>query len=159
MKEHRYEITNTWTGNLGTGTSGYRVYSRNHEIAAPGKGAAILGSSDPAFRGDAARYNPEELLVASLSTCHMLWLLHVCTDAGITVVAYADHAIGTMRETPDGGGEFTNVTLRPQVTITNGARAGEMQALHHRAHQLCFIARSVNFRVQVDGCVIDAEEA
>src|SRR5450755_1012214 len=97
-KEHRYRTTTTWTGNLGTGTSHYRAYARDYEIVAPGKSSPVLGSSDPAFRGDASRYNPEDLLVASLSACHMLWFLHLCAQAGILVTSYSDAATGTMAE-------------------------------------------------------------
>ncbi|HEY1758563.1 MAG TPA: OsmC family protein [Bryobacteraceae bacterium] len=145
---HRYVITNRWTGNLGSGTSAYRAYSRNHELSAEAKSAPIEGSSDPAFRGDPSRYNPEELLVGSLSACHMLALLHLCADAGIVVTDYSDEAEGEMLEHPGGAGEFTRVVLRPRMTITDPARISDAIALHHRAHELCFIARSVNFPVE-----------
>ena len=142
---HRYEIVTTWTGNRGSGTSSYRAYGREHEIHGAGKLAPIPGSSDPAYRGDAARYNPEELLVAALSACHMLWMLHLCADAGIVVTAYSDAAAGCMN-----GSRFTEVTLRPRVEIADPARAGELDALHHRAHELCYIANSVNFAVRCE---------
>src|SRR5947208_2288807 len=112
-KSHTYTVQMKWTGNLGTGTSSYRAYSRNHEISVQGK-PMIPGSSDPAFRGDPARYNPEDMLVAALSTCHLLVYLHLCADSGITVVDYTDDPMGTMVETEDGGGYFTEVTLRPR---------------------------------------------
>jgi organic hydroperoxide reductase OsmC/OhrA len=147
-REHHYRITTTWTGNLGTGTSDYHAYSRDHEITIAGKGAPLPGSSDAAFRGDPARYTPEELLVASLSTCHMLWFLHLCADAGIGVTEYVDAASGAMSENADGSGEFTRVILRPRAVITDSARIAEAMALHPRAHELCFIARSVNFPVE-----------
>src|SRR4030095_12641543 len=102
-KEHSYSVKLNWTGNLGQGTSGYRAYSRNHEISAGGK-PALPGSSDPTFRGDPTRYNPEEFLVSALSTCHMLWYLHLCAEAQIVVLEYSDEASGVMEETPDGGG-------------------------------------------------------
>ena len=146
-RQHRYTITNRWTGNLGTGTSAYREYSRNHELRASGKGAVIAGSSDPVFRGDATRYNPEELLVAALSACHMLVMLHLSADAGIVVTEYVDEAEGEMEEHGDTG-EFTRVVLRPRMRITEASRISDATALHHRAHQLCFIARSVNFPVE-----------
>jgi len=146
-RTHRYIVTNRWTGNLGLGTSAYAAYSRNHELTADGKGAAILGSSDPAFRGDPSRYNPEELLVGALSACHMPVMLHLCADAGIVVTDYSDEAEGEMREHEDRG-EFTRVVLRPRMTITDAARVAEAMQLHHRAHELCFIARSVNFPVE-----------
>lgn len=154
-RPHAYAIHVTWTGNLGAGTSDYRAYSRDHEITAAGK-PVLPGSSDPAFRGDPSRYNPEELLVASLSACHMLWYLHLCAEAGIVVSAYEDAARGTMLESPWGEAAFSNVVLRPVVRIQAGADAKLAEALHERAHERCFIARSVNFpvrcepRVQVD---------
>lgn len=143
---HHYKIDLTWTGNTGEGTKTYRGYERSHTIAAPGK-PVIEGSSDPAFRGDASRYNPEELLVAALSACHMLSYLHVCAVAGIVVVDYKDEATGTMVETKNGGGHFTEVTLHPVVTITDAARIDEASHLHHKAGELCFIAASCNFPV------------
>ena len=141
-REHRYEVAVRWTG----ATSSYNSYSRNHEISARGK-PPIPGSSDPAFRGDAARYNPEEMLVASLSTCHMLWYLHLCADAGVVVTTYEDSPYGLMREEPDGGGHFIEVVLRPVVTLARGSEQNAAR-LHDRAHDLCFIARSVNFPVR-----------
>jgi organic hydroperoxide reductase OsmC/OhrA len=148
-KEHAFEVSVAWTGNTGAGTSGYTAYERAHEIAGAGK-PTIPGSSDPAFRGDASRYNPEELLVASLSACHMLWYLHLCADAGIVVTAYEDHAEGLMRLADDGGGHFKEVTLRPAVTIREGCDAGLARSLHARAHRLCFIANSMNFEVRAE---------
>jgi organic hydroperoxide reductase OsmC/OhrA len=149
-REHRYSINVTWTGNRGTGTSSYRAYGRDHEISSPGKSASIAGASDPAFRGDPAKYNPEELLVAALSACHMLSMLHLCADAGITVTSYTDDATGIMRQNADGSGEFVQVTLRPRLSLADASRAPELHALHERAHELCFIARSVNFPVRCE---------
>ncbi|HZZ64399.1 MAG TPA: OsmC family protein [Candidatus Baltobacteraceae bacterium] len=148
--EHRYTVTTTWTGNLGSGTSSYRSYGRDHEMTASGKARAIAGSSASVFRGDESRYNPEELLVGALSACHMLMFLHLCADARIVVQAYRDEAAGTMRVHPDGAGEFTQVVLRPQVTFEQPADAAQALPLHERAHHLCFIARSVNFPVRCD---------
>jgi organic hydroperoxide reductase OsmC/OhrA len=156
QREHQYRVTTTWTGNLGAGTSDYRAYSRNHEIKIPGKHAPLPGSADAAFRGDPSRYTPEELLVASLSTCHMLWYLHLCADAGIVVKEYEDAASGTLAEHPDGSGEFTSVVLHPRVVIAGPARIPDATALHHRAHAVCFIARSVNFPVEHEPVVIAA---
>jgi organic hydroperoxide reductase OsmC/OhrA len=147
--EHAYRVGLAWTGNLGQGTSGYRAYARSHEITAPGK-PPLPGSSDPHFLGDPARYNPEELLVASLSSCHMLWYLHLCADAGIVVTKYVDRPEGTMIETPEGGGHFTEVVLRPTAAIRGDCDAGLAIALHERAHELCFIARSVRFPVRCE---------
>jgi len=119
-KQHTYSATVTWTGNKGTGTSSYRDYARSYEILAKGK-AAILGSSDPAFRGDGSRWNPEDLLVGSLAACHKLWYLHLCAEAGVVVVAYVDEAEGVMEEMADGGGQFVQVTLRPRVRVADGS--------------------------------------
>jgi organic hydroperoxide reductase OsmC/OhrA len=148
-KKHSYNVHITWTGNRGQGTSGYTVYDRAHDIAAPGK-PVIPGSSDPAFRGDRSRYSPEDLLVASLSACHMLWYLHLCADAKIIVTDYVDEASGSMVETADGGGHFTEVVLRPTAVIEAGADPTVAAALHERAHALCFIASSVNFDVRCE---------
>jgi organic hydroperoxide reductase OsmC/OhrA len=148
-KAHRYEVGVEWTGDKGQGTASYRAYERAHEISAAGK-LAIGGSSDPAFRGDGSRYNPEELLVAALSACHLLSYLHVCADAGVVVTRYADSAVGLMAETDEGGGHFTEVTLRPAVTITKESDAALAGELHEKAHHLCFIASSVNFPVRTE---------
>jgi organic hydroperoxide reductase OsmC/OhrA len=146
----------TWTGNLGQGTSSYRAYSRNHEIAAAGK-PVLPGSSDPTFRGDPDRYNPEEFLVSSLSTCHMLWYLHLCAEAKIVVVEYVDEASGVMTERSDGGGRFTEVTLKPHVVIASAGDLARAEALHEHAHHLCFIANSVNFPVRCEPRIRIAE--
>lgn len=147
MKQHQYKIKVEWTGNLGKGTSHYTAYNRNHVIQADNK-AEILGSSDPSFRGDKTRYNPEELLLSTLSSCHLLQYLHLCAVAGVVVMAYEDQAEGIMVETPDGGGHFTEVTLKPIVKVAEAAMIEMASKLHHRAHELCFIARSVNFPVK-----------
>jgi organic hydroperoxide reductase OsmC/OhrA len=148
-KEHLYRAHVTWTGNRGVGTRGYRDYGREHEIAS-GQKPVIPGSSDPNFRGDATRWNPEDLLVASLSTCHQLWYLHVCSAAGIVVTAYVDEAEGVMVETDDGGGRFASVTLRPHARLAAGSDPTKAAGLHHEAHAKCFIANSVNFPVSVE---------
>lgn len=114
----------------------------------------IPGSSDPSFRGDRTRYNPEELLVASLSGCHMLWYLHLCADHRIVVIRYRDAAEGKMSEAPDGSGRFTEVVLQPEVTLQAGADRELAQVLHEKAHQLCFIANSVNFPVRCQASII-----
>ena len=146
-KSHRYEVTVTWTGNTGTGTSSYRDYSRAHDVTAPGK-PPLAGSADPTFRGDPARWNPEELLLTALSQCHMLSFLHVCVTAKVVVTDYADTPYGTMTTTADGGGAFDEVVLRPRVTLADPAQAALLPELHERAHELCFIANSVNFPVR-----------
>lgn len=146
MKQHTYRVRVDWTGNDGAGTTNYRSYRRDHTISADGK-PPLPGSSDPAFRGDATRYNPEDLLVASLSACHMLWYLHLCAVNQINVLAYVDRAAGEMTESADGSSAFTRVMLAPRVTIAAGGDPDRARALHDEAHHLCFIARSVNFRV------------
>ncbi|HUZ79979.1 MAG TPA: OsmC family protein [Thermoplasmata archaeon] len=148
---HYYRASVRWTGNRGTGTSAYRAYDRDHLIAFEGK-PELPGSSDPIFRGDRSRYNPEELLVASLSACHMLWYLHLCAESDIVVETYSDEANGTMETAPDGSGRFVLVTLHPAVTIRSGSpdRARE---LHTRADEMCFIANSVNFPVRCEPTV------
>lgn len=135
-----------WTGDTGSGTKTIRSYERAHEVSAGGK-PVILGSADPAFRGDPARYNPEELLVAALSQCHMLWFLSLAALAGVVVTGYRDRATGTMVEDADGGGRFTEVVLNPEIEVESGAE--KIAHLHEEAHHKCFIANSVNFPVTV----------
>ena len=154
-REHRYLVALTWTGNRGTGTSSYRDYSRDYEIGVDGK-PGILGSADPAFRGDRSRWNPEELLVASLAACHKLWYLHLAAEAGIVVTAYADRAEGVMEVGRDGAGRFTNVVLRPTVTVAAGCNAELARTLHKPAHEKCFIANSVNFPVECEPQIVTA---
>lgn len=152
-KQHRYATRTEWSGNLGEGTANYRAYSRDHVISAAGR-PDLLGSSDPAFRGDASRWNPEDLLVASLSSCHMLWYLHLCAQAKIVLLAYHDDAAGTMVEDDHDGGRFTQAVLRPVATIAAGGDAVLAKALHEEAHRLCFIANSVNFPVTIEPVVL-----
>lgn len=158
-RTHRYSITVRWTGNTGSGTSDYRSYDRRHEISAGAEKPAIAGSSDPVFRGDAGRWNPEELLIASLSACHKLWYLHLCADAGVRVISYVDHAEGVMEEADDGSGRFALVLLRPEVTIAGAAPLEKCHQLHEMAHRMCFIANSVNFPVQHQPKIVVAEGA
>lgn len=146
MSTHNYSATIEWTGNRGTGTSGYRDYDRAHVIHIAGK-ADIAGSSDPGYLGDAGAHNPEDMLVASLSACHMLWYLHLCSAAGIIITAYRDEAVGEMEVEKDGAGQFARVTLHPHLTLAPGSDTAKAEALHHEAHAKCFIARSVNFPV------------
>lgn len=154
-REHRYHTTVRWTGNTGAGTVSYRGYKRDYEIAATGK-PVIPGSSDPHFHGNGARWNPEDLLVASLSACHELWYLHLCADAGVVVKAYEDDAEGCMTERADGSGSFDRVVLRPRVTITKESDAALAMTLHEHAHEKCFIARSVNFPVTTEATITHA---
>jgi organic hydroperoxide reductase OsmC/OhrA len=142
-KAHHYSLQLNWTGNKGEGTRRYRSYARDYTVELEGK-PPLPGSADPAFLGDATRHNPEDLFLASVSSCHMLWYLHLCSTAGIIVTAYRDEAEGVMDENPDGSGQFSSVTLKPFVTITDPARKAEAKALHDKVGALCFIARSIN---------------
>ena len=144
---HDYRVDVVWTGNTGQGTSSYRSYHRTHEVRAPGKDP-LPGSADPVFGGEDERYNPEELLVASLSQCHMLWYLHLAAETGVLVLGYHDRAGGTLREGPDGAGEFTEVVLAPEVTVADPAIVDAAEALHARAHELSYVAKAVNFPVR-----------
>ena len=155
-REHTYSATVTWTGNRGDGTAGYKTYTRDHDIACPGK-PVIRGSADPAYRGDAARHNPEDMLVAALSACHMLWYLHLCSAAGVVVTAYEDAAEGVMQtHPPEGAGEFARVILMPRVTITADSDADAAAHLHQKANANCFVARSVNFPVDHEPTIVKA---
>jgi organic hydroperoxide reductase OsmC/OhrA len=146
-RTHSYEVSVEWTGNTGTGTSGYRDYERSHTVRAAGL-PDIAGSADRVFRGAKDRWNPEQLLVVARSQCHLLSYLHVAADAGVVVTADEDDAIGTMAEDGRGGGSFSEVVLRPKVTVADPATAERARELHERAHELCFIAASVNFPVR-----------
>ena len=157
-REHRYTSAVIWTGNTGAGTATYAGYSRDHVIGAPGK-PEIAGSSDPAFRGDGARYNPEDLLVASIASCHMLWYLHLAAEHGIVVTSYEDHAEGVMLEETDGAGAFERVTLKPRLHLAPGSDAALALSLHAKAHEKCFISRSVNFPVYCDAAIAGTDES
>lgn len=158
-RAHTYRVAVSWTGNRGEGTSGYRAYDRSHEVTAGAQDQAhdsrrrgrphpIAGSSDPDFRGDPDRWNPEQLLTAAVAQCHMLWYLHLCAVAGVVVTGYCDDAVASMAEDADGGGRFTQVVLRPQVTVSSPDMIEKAIGLHRDAHEKCFIARSVNFPVR-----------
>lgn len=144
---HTYHSTITWTGNTGLGTADYNTYQRSHTISIQNK-VAILATSDPAFRGDKTKHNPEDLFLSSLSSCHMLWYLHLCTIAGINVMSYEDNAVGIMEEFSNGSGKFTEVTLHPVVMITDANMIEKANALHREANSMCFIANSCNFEVK-----------
>lgn len=146
LDEHRYALTVRWTGNLGEGTASYRGYSRDHDVEIPGL-PVLKGSADPTFHGDRDRYNPEQLLLAALSQCHMLSFLHVALKHGVVVTAYEDRAEALMRTNRDGSGQFESATLKPRVTLAAPAAEGLLEELHAAANKLCFIARSVNFPV------------
>ena len=146
MASHRYVTKTIWTGNRGQGTSEYKAYDRSHIIRIKDK-MDIAGSSDAAFRGDKTKHTPEDLFVSTLSTCHMLWYLHLCAVNGVIVTEYTDDATGVLKEGPDGSGHFEEVTLNPVVTVAESSMIEKANALHHDAHKMCFIANSVNFPV------------
>ncbi len=150
MAEHRYEARVVWSGNRGEGTTGYRAYDRTWDLAVPGK-PVLACSNDPLLGGDATKYNPEDMLIASLASCHMLWYLHLASVAGLVVQAYEDDPIGVGEVSPGGAGRFVSAVLRPKIVISGegdlAALEAKAEAVHHQIHKVCFIARSVNFPV------------
>ena len=152
MSEHTYDVTITWTGNRGEGTTGVRDYDRDHTVTADGP-PVIEGTADPGFLGDPTRWNPEQLFTASISQCHMLWYLGLCARAGVVVHEYTDEAEGTMVSGPDHRARFSEVVLRPRVVVDTAEQVERAVALHEKAHEMCFIAQSVNFEVKVDPLV------
>lgn len=144
---HHYTLEVAWTGNRGTGTDHYRSYGREHTVRIAGK-PDLSGSADPTFRGDRTRHNPEDMLVAALSACHLMSYLHVCAVNGVVVTSYVDKATGSMETYPDGSGRFLEVVLHPEVVVASEEMIAQATALHHKAHELCFIANSVNFPVR-----------
>lgn len=151
-KQHQYPVKVIWTGNRGNGTKTYQGYGREHEVHIVGK-PAIAGSSDAAFRGDGSKHNPEDMLVAALSSCHMLWYLHLAAVAGVVVTAYVDSAVGTLLERANDG-RFTEVVLHPLVTISAESDAARAASVHEDAHHACFIANSVNFPVRCEPRIV-----
>ena len=159
LGEHHYAVEVEWQGDRGEGTASYRAYGRQHAVRVAGKLHEIAGSSDRVFHGDRDRWNPEELLIAALSQCHMLSYLHVATKHGVVVLAYADAATGTMVEDGRGGGAFTEVTLHPTVTVADAATADLAAAIHAEASEKCFIAASVAFPVHHEPTIVVAGTA
>jgi organic hydroperoxide reductase OsmC/OhrA len=154
-KTHEYQTNLVWTGNKGSGTMDYRSYDRSYVISIEHKND-IHGSSDSAFMGDRTKHNPEDLLVSSLSSCHMLWYLHLCSQNDIIVLDYKDNAVGKMTENADGSGYFTEVILHPVVTITDEGAVSKANALHEQANKMCFIANSCNFPIRHEPtCVVE----
>jgi Predicted redox protein, regulator of disulfide bond formation len=146
LNSHRYAIDIEWTGNRGTGTSGYRDYGRDHVVCAEGL-PDLPGTADPTFHGDRDRWNPEQLLLAALAQCHMLSYFHLAVRNGVRVLGYSDAAAGTLRLNRDGSGEFTEAILHPRVVLADESQRALADSLHEPAHDVCFIARSVNFPV------------
>ncbi len=139
--EHTYEVGIEWTG---AGTTGSTAYSRDHEIRVGSK-QVIPASADPTFRGDPTRVNPEELFVASVAECHMLWFLFLAARSRVVVTGYTDDAVGTLQLDADGAGRFTEIVLRPRVRVAGDSVDDEVVArLHEGAHDYCYLARSLN---------------
>jgi organic hydroperoxide reductase OsmC/OhrA len=156
-KHHHYHLTVTWTGNKGQGTKDYTAYDRSHTVEVKGK-KKLLCSSDSAFRGDKKKYNPEDMLLASLSACHMLWYLHLCADEGVEVLEYKDEAEAKMITTSSGAGYFTEVVLKPTVVVARSSMIRKALELHKKANHMCFIANSVKFEVYHKAHITAAEK-
>lgn len=146
LSHHEYRVSLEWTGNRGTGTDSYRSYGRDHIVSSPGL-PDLPGTADPTFHGDKDRWNPEQLLLAALSQCHMLSYLHIAVNNGLKVIGYTDTAQGTLRLNADNSGEFTQVVLMPAVRLADESQRELANSLHEQANKVCFIARSVNFPV------------
>ncbi len=146
---HEYASRVVWTGNRGKGTVGYRAYDRTWDVAIPGK-AVIHCSNDPLLGGDPEKMNPEDLLLSALSACHMLWYLHYAADAGIVVMAYEDAPLGIGESSAGGAGRFTSAILRPRIEVAANTDIDAATVIHSRIHEVCFIARSVNFPVSYE---------
>jgi organic hydroperoxide reductase OsmC/OhrA len=146
-KEHHYALTARWDGNKGTGTSGVRAYDRSHTVSVAGKPDQHLTTDNPAV-GDKTKLNPEDLLVTAIASCHMLSYLYVCAVEGVVVTGYIDRATGVLIENENGGGQFKSVTLYPEVTVSDATMIEKAIALHHKAHEICYIANSMNFPVE-----------
>ena len=153
-ERHDFAARVAWTGNRGAGTASYRGYDRTWSIATPGK-PPVACSNDPRLGGDPALHNPEDLLVASLSACHMLWYLHLASTAGIVVVEYRDDPLGHGESTPDGAGRFVGATLRPRITVRKGADLVRAEVIHHEIGKVCFITRSVAFPVRYEATYLE----
>jgi len=147
MGEHDYTARVVWTGNRGQGTASYRAYGRCWNVETPGK-PVIHCSNDPLLGGDPALHNPEDMLIAALSACHMLWYLHFSSNAGIAVQGYSDDPVAVGETDADGASRFLHATLRPEITVPAGTDLAKADALHHEIGKVCFIARSVNFPVR-----------
>lgn len=146
MSDHSYTSRVIWTGNSGQGTAHYHAYARTWDVAVPGK-APIHCSNDPLLGGDPGKMNPEDLLLSALSACHMLWYLHYASEVGITVVSYEDTPIGVGEVGKGGAGRFVSAELNPVIVVKPGADLAKAEAIHHRIHEVCFVARSVNFPI------------
>lgn len=152
--EHDYSCRIVWTGNRGDGTKTYRGYDRSWDITTPGQ-PVVHCSNDPLLGGDPAKPNPEDLLLSALSSCHMLWYLHLASSAGIVVHAYEDTPVGVGETAPNGAGRFLRATLKPRIEVAAGSDLARADAIHHQVHEYCFIARSVNFPVSYEASYVE----
>ncbi|MBL0286511.1 MAG: OsmC family protein [Bacteroidetes bacterium] len=141
-----YKLIMAWLGNEGTGTSGYKHYKRDFVVVGEGK-PPISGSSDVHFLGDIEKYNPEEMLLMSVSSCHMLWFLHLCAVSDVVVSEYSDEPTGVLEIFADGGGKFSEITLRPIISIIGQPSIEQLNSLQEKANKLCFIANSLNIKI------------
>jgi organic hydroperoxide reductase OsmC/OhrA len=152
---HTYKLTAEWTGNKGEGTKNVRAYDRSHTVSIQGKPELFL-TTDNAAVGDKSKLNPEDLLVSALSSCHLLSYLYLCAMEGIVVTSYTDNATGIMIEEASGAGSFKEVTLNPIFSVTDESMVERAIELHHKAHEICYIANSVNFEVRCNpSCSVD----
>lgn len=156
MAQHEYTARVVWTGNRGQGTASYRAYDRTWNVETPGK-PVIHCSNDPLLGGDPALHNPEDMLISALSSCHMLWYLHLASDAGIAVQSYRDDPLALGESESSGAGRFLRATLRPQIAVPQGTDLTVADAIHHEIHKTCYIARSVNFPVDYDARYVTAD--
>jgi organic hydroperoxide reductase OsmC/OhrA len=142
-----YAASVIWTGNLGEGTASYTAYGRDFTVVVPGK-PELYGSADAAYRGSSDRHNPEELFLASLAACQMLFYLSLCGQHGIRVLSYESRAAGGLTPLENGGGRFEGIALTPVVTVAGGTDTELAIRLHDRAHERCFIANSCSVPIR-----------
>lgn len=145
--EHNYKVTAEWTGNKGDGTKNVKTYNRSHTVSIEGKPELFLTTDNPHV-GDKTKLNPEDLLVTAISSCHLLSYLYVCSLEGVVITSYTDNATGIMIEQASGGGSFKDITLNPICYLANESMVKKAIELHHKAHEICYIANSVNFEVK-----------
>lgn len=152
-REHEYASRIIWTGNTGEGNRTYRGYMRTWDLSAPGK-PTVACSNDPLLGGDASKYNPEDMLLSALSACHMLWYLHLASDAGVVVHGYQDDPVGIGETSPDGAGRFIRAVLRPTIELEEGCDTARADRIHDEIHKFCFIARSVSFPISCEATYV-----
>lgn len=144
--KHTFKAEANWTSKKDITDSSKRFYNKSHQVKIEGKPILDV-SAAKAFKGDPELYNPEDLLLSSLVSCHMMSYLYVCSQNGIEVLEYSDNAEAALEVNPDGSGRFVEVKLFPKVKISNPDQIELALNLHFKANQLCFIANSCNFPV------------